>query len=196
MRRFVPNLSTGNLAIVLTALATLVVGALVYRVAWTAEEINDRARSIDDVAVTIDEAALAVTNLGATNDLASSILASATPLDDRLALVAALAESVDGHATSINGSAATVVGTAGTIDATAKGVVESAGGINGRAAEILGIAESIMRGVDQINANLDDTIDVVSRVESDTTNILGQAGAAHQNASCIDAALGGVDGHC
>ena len=186
----------GRMAIVLTALATLVVGLLVYRVAWTAEAINDRARSIDEVAISIDEAALAVTQLGTTNQYAASILESARPLDARLTTVADLAESVDSRAASINGTAGTVRGTAATIDGTASGIARTASGINEEAAGILAVAESINRGIIRINANLDATLAVVTRIQADTANILGQAVAAHGNAACIDAALGSDDGHC
>lgn len=167
------------------AVVLILAGLLVYRVAWTAESINQKAGRIAQSAAPINKATDAALNLGTTNSLASSILESAKPLDAKLTEIVRLARSVDETARSINSSAAVV-------DGTAKG-------INTSAAQILDVARRIDRGVAQINTNLDVTIDIATKIRNDTTNILAQAGIAHHEAACISGGLpgGGVrDGHC
>ena len=165
--------ATFTLVIVVVVVAIAVV--LLYRTAWTADSINTKAGTIAKTAGGINTATAAVLKLGRTNQLASSILDTAKPLEGQLNEVIRLAKSIDGLATSING-------TAGTINGTAKG-------INGSAATILGSARSINDGVAQINTNLDTTLDLARRIKADTGNILGQADTANHFASCIDRGL-------
>jgi methyl-accepting chemotaxis protein len=165
--------ATFTLVIVLVVVAIAVV--LLYRTAWTADSINAKAGNIAHTAGGINTATAAVLKLGRTNDLASSILATAKPLQGQLDQVIGLAKSIDGLATSING-------TAGTINSTAKG-------INSSAATILGTARSINDGVAQINTNLDTTLALAVKIKTDTGNILTQADTANHFASCIDRGL-------
>jgi methyl-accepting chemotaxis protein len=165
--------ATFSLIIVVVVVAIAVV--LLYRTAWTADSINNKAGNIAHTASGINTATAAVLKLGRTNELASSILATAKPLQGQLDQVIGLAKSIDGLATSING-------TAGTINGTAKG-------INGSAATILGTARSINDGVAQINTNLDTTLALAHQIKTDTGNILGQADTANHFASCIDRGL-------
>ncbi len=179
-------------SVVAAIVVVLLGGVLVWRVADTAESIEDKASTIAKTAVPINRATDAVTNVPETNRLAGEILQSAKPLEGVLTEIRDVAKSVDRHAISING-------TAGTIDGTAKS-------INAEAVRIIAIARSIDRGVAQINANLDVTIASAIAAEVDTTNILAQADAAHGTGACIDAKLvagadPGIpgpnnDGHC
>ena len=148
---------------------------LLYRTAWTADSINKKAGTIAKTGGGINTATAAVLKLGRTNQLASSILDTARPLEGQLNEVIRLAQSIDGLATSING-------TAGRINGTAKG-------INGSAATILGTARSINDGVAQINTNLDTTLALARAIKTDTANILAQADTANHFASCIDRGL-------
>jgi methyl-accepting chemotaxis protein len=165
--------ATFTLVIVVVVVAIAVV--LLYRTAWTADSINDKAGRIANTAGGINTATAAVLKLGRTNQLASSILDTAKPLQGQLDQVIGLAKSIDGLAISING-------TAGTINGTAKG-------INGSAATILGTARAINDGVAQINTNLDTTLVLAGKIKTDTGNILGQADTANHFASCIDRGL-------
>ncbi|MFP5377385.1 MAG: hypothetical protein ACLGIO_11495, partial [Acidimicrobiia bacterium] len=97
----------------------LLAGVLVNRVAWTAESINKKALNISRTATPINEATDAVLDLDRTNELAASILATAQPLDGKLAEIVRLARSVDALAISINASATDVDGTAKNINADA-----------------------------------------------------------------------------
>ncbi len=179
---------------VITLVTTLLAGILINRVAWTAESINDKAETIRASAVGIQGDTTAVLDIDATNASASSILVSAEPLDDKLKQIVSLAQAVDIKAKSINGSASTVSGTAKDINGTAGGITGTAGGINTNVANILSLAQSIKRGVDQINTNLDSTIAVVTQIRGDTGNIRTAADRADARAACVDGKLPVVSG--
>ncbi len=161
--------ATFSLLIVVAVVAVAVV--LLQRTAWHAEHINDKAGVIATTGGGINTATQAVLKLGRTNELASSILETAKPLEGKLDEIVRLAKSVDGLATSINNSASTINGTAR--------------GINGTAGTILSTARSINDGVAQINANLDDTLRLANAIRTDTTNILTNAKAADRELDCI-----------
>lgn len=171
---------------VITLVTVLLAGIMVNRVAWTAEAINKKAETIKQSAIGIQADSTAVLDIDATNASASSILVSADPLDEKLKQIVALARAVDVKAKSINGTASTVSGTATEINNTAGPISGTASGINANVAGILGLAQSIMRGVDQINANLDGTIAIVTQVRGDTGNIRNAANLADRGAACID----------
>ena len=175
-----------SFSVVAALITVALAGVLVNRVAWTAEAINKKAGHIAQTAAPINKATDAVLHLDTTNQLAGSILETARPLEGKLGEIVRLATSVDGLAKSINASAATVDGTARGINANAAGIVDT--------------ARSIDRGVMQINANLDRSIQIAGAIKGDTTNILTQAELAHRLAACIDAGLPGpgspADGHC
>ena len=175
-----------SFSVVAAIITVILAGVLVNRVAWTAEAINKKAGNIAKTAAPINQATDAVLNLDRTNQLAGSILATAQPLEGKLAEIVRLARSVDALTVSINASAEDVDGTARNI--------------NGDAAGIVTTARSINRGVMQINTNLDRTIEVAGQIKGDSGNILGQAELAHRLAACIDQGLPGpgspADGHC
>jgi hypothetical protein len=162
--------ATFSLVIVVAVVATAVV--LLQRTAWHAERINDKAGVIATSGAGINTSTQAVLKLGRTNELASSILDSAKPLEGKLDEIVRLARSVDGLATSINASAGSINGTAR--------------GINGTAGTILATARSINDGVAQINANLDTTLVLANAIRTDTGNILDGARAADRSLDCIE----------
>lgn len=174
---------------VITLVTVLLAAGMINRVAWTAESINDKAESIKRTAANIQGDSTAVLNLDQTNASATNILGTAQPLDGKLKQIVGLAQSVEVKAKSINGSAGTVDGTAKDINNTAGGISGTAGGINTNVAGILSLAQSIMRGVDQINKNLDGTISIVTQVRGDTGNIRTAADLADTRAACIDRKL-------
>jgi methyl-accepting chemotaxis protein len=161
--------ATFSLLIVVAVIAVAVI--LLQRTAWHAEHINDKAGVIAQSGSGINTATQAVLKLGRTNELASSILDTAKPLQGKLDQIIALAKSVDGLATSINNSASTINGTAH--------------GINGTASTILATARSINDGVAQINTNLDTTLALANAIKTDTGNILTNAKAADRELDCI-----------
>lgn len=179
---------------VITLVVTLLAAVLINRVAWTAESINDKAETIRASAVGIQADSTAVLDIDQTNASATAILASADPLDEKLKQIVSLAQAVDVKAKSINTSAGTVSGTATDINNTAGGITGTASSINTNVANILSLAQSIMRGVDQINTNLDGTIAVVTQIRGDTGNIRTAADLADTRAACVDRKLPIVGG--
>jgi methyl-accepting chemotaxis protein len=168
--------ATFSLLIVVAVVAVAVV--LLQRTAWHAEHINDKAGVIATTGGGINTATQAVLKLGRTNELASSILETAKPLEGKLDEIVRLAKSVDGLATSINASATSINGTAR--------------GINGTASTILTTARSINDGVAQININLDDTLRLANAIKTDTGNILTGAKLADSDLACVS--TGGLTG--
>jgi methyl-accepting chemotaxis protein len=181
--------STLLLIVVLVVVVIAVV--LLQRTASTAEAINKKAATISATGRGINDATDSVLQLDKTNQYASSILATAQPLQGKLSTIVGLAQSIDGLAKSINASAGTINGTAGAINTSAGAINGTAGGINATAGKILGTAQSINKGVATINQNLDATIAVATQIKSDTGNILTQANAAKHEAGCINGRLGG-----
>ncbi len=161
--------ATFSLLIVVAVVAVAVV--LLQRTAWHAEHINDKAGVIATTGGGINTATQAVLKLGRTNELASSILETAKPLEGKLDEIIRLAKSVDGLATSINASAGSINGTAR--------------GINGTASTILTTARNINDGVAQININLDDTLRLANAIKTDTGNILTGAKLADSDLACV-----------
>lgn len=174
---------------IVTLVTVILAGIMINRVAWTAESINKKAETIRQSAVGIQADSTAVLNLDATNASASSILVSADPLDDKLKQIVSLAQAVDVKAKSINGTAGTVSGTAKDINGTAGRIAPTASGINTQVAEILSLAQSILRGVNQINTNLDSTISIVTSIRGDTGGIRTSADRADTRAGCVDRKL-------
>lgn len=160
----------------------------------TAEDINDKAEDIATSGQGINTSTDSIRELNRTNDLASSILSTAQPLEGQLNQIVSLAGSIDGLASSILGTARTINNTAGSINSTANG-------INATAGSILEVARRINEDVQIINQRVDVTINLAKAIKSDTGNILKQAVAAHNNAACIDQQVGAnpqskTDGHC
>lgn len=202
------------LGLVVTVLVVLVAAGLLQRTASTASSINDKAKDIALTGRGINESTDSIIQLNRTNELATSILNSAVPLQGKLAEIVNQANTINGAAGSINGSAGSINGSAVSINGTAKGIGGSAGSIGGaasrinsntvainrEAAGILDVARSIDRGVAQININLDTTIPIARAVLSDTNGIVGQAVNAKVNAACINGgalrAEGGRNGEC
>jgi uncharacterized protein YoxC len=186
--------ATFSLIVVLVVVAAAAL--LLQRTASTAESIDAKAESIAQTGRGINTATDAVLQLDVTNQRAGSILASAKPLEGQLNEVIRLAESINGLATTINGSAVSINGTAGSINGLADSINGSAGAINGvagginsDATSILALARSIENGVSLINRNLDTTIDLATRIQGDTSTIVGQAQRADVLAAEIDEAV-------
>lgn len=177
--------------LVVVLLVVVIAVILLQRTASTAESINKKAASISQTGRGINDATDSVLQLDKTNQYASSILATAQPLQPKLAQVVGLAQSVDGLGKSINGTAGAINGTAGAINTSAVAINSTASGINSTASSILASGQSILHGVQLINQNLDTTIGIAGQIKGDTGNIVGQAVPAKREAGCIDRRLGG-----
>lgn len=202
------------LGLVVTVLVVLVAAGLLQRTASIASSINEKAKDIALTGRGINESTDSIIQLNRTNELATSILNSAVPLQGKLTTIVNEANTINGSAASINGSAGSINGSAVSINGTAKGIGGSAtsiggaakringtaGAINAEAGRILDVARRLDFDVAQINRNLDTTIDIANRIKSDTGGIVGQAVNAKVNAACINGGLlraqGGSNGEC
>jgi methyl-accepting chemotaxis protein len=144
---------TNGVVIAVVIVAGLVSVSLLARTARAANRINHKAENIARTGQGINTATDSVIQLSRTNETASSILASATPLEGKLTQVVTLAQSVDGLAKSINGTAGTINATGGTINGTAKAINGSAVKINGTAKTINGTAKMISGHANSINGS-------------------------------------------
>lgn len=149
-----------------------------------AGSINGTADSINGSAVTVNRSAKSINgSAGSINNSATSINNEARSINGSAGAINADANSINGSAVAVNNDASAISGSAAAINGTAKG-------INGTAAAILNVAGSILRGVNLINTNLDQTIIVAGQIFNDANSIIGQAVTANHEAACIDQALG------
>ncbi|MGH4008875.1 MAG: hypothetical protein ACRDTH_12090 [Pseudonocardiaceae bacterium] len=127
-------------SVVVLVVGVLVIGiaaALLARTLAAAQSIDKKAQTIAINADKINVATDSVTELNRTNEVASSILSSAKPLEDLLNTldatardIAGLAESIDTTAGTIESTAGTINGTATTINNTATDISNSVGTID------------------------------------------------------------------
>jgi methyl-accepting chemotaxis protein len=107
-----------------------IAAALLARTLAAAQSIDKKAETIAANAGKINVATNPVVELNRTNELASSILSSAKPLQGLLDQTDATARDIAGLAKSIDNTARTIEHTAGTINDTAGTINRTAGGIN------------------------------------------------------------------
>ena len=131
------------LGLVVTVLVVLVAAGLLQRTASTASSINDKAKDIALTGRGINESTDSIIQLNRTNELATSILNSAVPLQGKLSTIVNEANTINGAAGSINGSAGSINKSAVSINGTAKGIGGSATSIGGSATRINGTAGGI-----------------------------------------------------
>ncbi len=189
--------STSSALLLIVVLVVLVIAVvLLQRTASTAESINKKAANIAKTGRGINDNTDSILQLTKTNQLGTSILNSAKPLQGQLAQVVDLANSIDSLGKSINGSAGTIDNTAKAINGSAGAINSTANGINSTVASILSVANSIKAGVAHIDQSLDGTIAVASQIKSDTGTIVSTNDLANalRFAACINHDLGGNAG--
>ncbi len=129
------------ISVVILVVGVLVIGiaaALLARTLAAAQSIDKKAQTIAENAGKINIATNSVIELNRTNELASSILSSAKPLQGLLNTTEATARDIAGLAKSINTTAGTIKDTAGTINGTATTIDNTAGGIDNSVGTING----------------------------------------------------------
>lgn len=195
----------GVASIALVCVAALVLLFLLNRTEQNAVAIRRAAADIASSGRGINENTDSILQLNKTNQLATSILSSAQPLDDELAQINHLAggidarvggiqqnaASIDSSARSINSSASTIAGDVTRVNALAATINSSAGGINTSAGRIVEAAGAIERGIRFINGNAASAASVVRAILSDAKGIDVTAVRANHLAHCIDHGLNG-----
>jgi len=176
---------SNTVVISVVIVAGLVSVMLLARTTRAANRINAKAERIARTGQGINTATDSVVQLNRTNETASSILASAKPLEGQLTEVVNLAQGIDGLAASINGTAGTINSTGSTINSTAGAVNGSAGKINATAktinktaSAVAGSAGSINSSAVKINGTAKDInvqvaaiLDVAKRINEDVAHI-------------------------
>ncbi|MGQ0717791.1 MAG: hypothetical protein ACT4NP_10860 [Pseudonocardiales bacterium] len=118
------------MVLVVGVLVIGIAAALLARTLAAAQSIDKKAQTIAISADKINVATDSVTELNRTNEVASSILSSAKPLEDLLNTLDATARDIASLAESINTTTGTVEATAGTINSTATTIDNTATDIN------------------------------------------------------------------
>jgi methyl-accepting chemotaxis protein len=177
--------TTNMVVVAVVVVAGLLSVVLLTRTTMAANRINHKADRIAQTGRGINIATDSVIQLQRTNETAGSILASAKPLEAKLAEVVTLAQGIDGLAGSINGTAsaingsgAKINGTAGEIGGSATKINKTAKDINRSAIAIEGHAGSINTSAVKINATAKDInsqaaaiLDVANRINADVAQI-------------------------
>jgi hypothetical protein len=171
--------ATITIAVVLAC--CLAISILLFITMSTAVSINKKADTVQRNGLVIKNSGESIPALVHTNELASSILVTASPLEGQVSTIRGLAHSIDKSATSIDGTAATIVSTAL--------------GINAQAVDILGTARSIDGRAKTIKGQLDTTVGLAKGIKSDSSIILREATSIHKSACALVSGIT-ADGHC
>jgi hypothetical protein len=170
-----------------------IAAVLLAKTVQNAQSINKKAQNIAEVGTGINEDTDSVVQLTRTNQLATSILGSADPLEGQLNGIVSTARSINGLAGSINGTAGTINSTAGEIGGTATDINASAGDINSAATSINNSAGSInssATAINQraqtINASAGSINTSANRIDNLASSILGTARAVDTDVSLIN----------
>ena len=146
------------ISVVILVVGVVIIGitaALLARTLAAAQSIDDKAQAIAKNAGNINVATDSVVSLNRTNELATSILQSAKPLQGQLNTVAATARDIDDVAKSINETAETINTTAGTINHTAGTIDDTARDIATSVDTISRTAGTIENTTGDIAANVE-----------------------------------------
>lgn len=137
--------------LVLVAASVTIAAGLLAETVNTARAIDKKAKSIRDTGVGINAATDSIQQLVKTNQIASSILRTASPLDGVLTKIVARARSINNDATSIDSLASTILSTAGTINTSATTINGVAADVNNTAGTINSTATAIGSSANAIN---------------------------------------------
>lgn len=139
------------IVLVIVVAVVAIASILLARTVQTAQAINAKAQRIAKNGRGINKSTDSVIQLAKTNDLARSILTSATPLQGQLAGIVGTANRINGLAGSINNTALRINSTASSINSSATNINAAATSINGSASSILTSAGSINNNAGSIN---------------------------------------------
>ena len=174
--------------LVLVAASVTIAAGLLAETVNTARAIDKKAKSIRDTGVGINQATDSIEQLVRTNQLASSILRTASPLDAILTRIVRRARSINNDATSIDSLASTILSTAGTINTSATTIGGTATDINNTAGTINTTATGIGNSASAINrvaATINRTARSINRTAGPGAGILGIARIIDQDAATI-----------
>ena len=165
--------------------ATGLTGILLARTMRATDRINLKAKAIAKTGQGINSATDSVIQLSRTNETASSILASTTPLAGDLAAMVEQAKALDGLSGSldastgaINATVARLLATANGMSATAddinastKKIAASAAEVDGTTKEVAATTGALNATAKGINAHLADLLDAAKKLGVDVVEI-------------------------
>jgi len=186
--------TTASVIVLVVVVAVVGIAAvLLAKTVQNAQSINDKAQNIAKVGTGINEDTDSVVQLTRTNQLATSILGSADPLERQLDGIVSTAKSINGLAGSINSTAGAINGSATEINGTATDINSSAGDINSAATSINnsagsidGSAGAINQRARTINASAGSINNSANRIDNLAGSILGTARAVDTDVRLIN----------
>jgi uncharacterized protein YoxC len=165
--------------------ATTLTGLLLARTMRATDRINLKAKNIARTGQGINTATDSVVQLGRTNELAASILASTQPLAGDLAAMVEQAKALDSLSGSLDASTGAINGTVAELLATANGMNATATDINGSTKKIAASSADVLsttRAVGAttgalnttakgINASLAGLLDATKKIGDDVVKV-------------------------
>jgi methyl-accepting chemotaxis protein len=178
---------------------------LLYRTESNAAQVRGETQRIATSGRGINNYTDAIAQLGKTNKLAASILASLRGVNANLSGIDGASRSIEGRTSSIQGSTASIAGSTDSIatsersiDTSVRSISSSVGrintslsGVNDNAGRILATSLSIQRGVALISSNLATTRSITSQILAEATDIARRTHVTDHEAACIDNGLNG-----
>jgi uncharacterized protein YoxC len=175
-----------NFVVLLAVLgATTLTGLLLARTMRATDRINLKAKNIARTGQGINSATDSVVQLGRTNELAASILASTQPLAGDLASMVEQAKALDSLSGSLDASTGAINATVAQLLATANGMSATASDINGStkkigasSAEVLSTTKAVGATTGAlnttakgINASLAGLLDATKKIGDDVVKV-------------------------
>ncbi len=179
--------SLASVIVLVIVVAVVAIAAiLLARTVQTAQAINAKAQRIAKNGRGINKSTDSVIQLNKTNDLARSILTSATPLQGQLAGIVGTANRINGLAGSINSTALQINATASSINSSATNINAAATSINGSAGSILNSAGSINNSASSINNSAGSINNSAGNVNTSVRSIRTNAASILRTARAAD----------
>lgn len=179
--------------LVLVAASVTIAAGLLAKTVNTARSIDGKAKSISATGGTINVSTDAIAKLVHTNQIARSILKTATPLNGVLTKIVNTAAGINNDATSIDGLASSITSTAGTINTTASSIDGSATSIDNVAGDILdsaGKIDTVATGINSVAGSINGTAKTINTTVGPGAGILGIARTIDGDANTI---IGGLN---
>ncbi|MGI8946128.1 MAG: hypothetical protein ACR2GL_07825 [Thermoleophilaceae bacterium] len=164
-----------------------IAAVLLAKTVQNAQSINKKAQNIATTGTGINTATDSVVQLTRTNELATSILGSAEPLEGQLNGIVSTARKINGLAGSINSTAGAINSTAGAINSSATTINGTAGDINSSAGDINSAAGSINDSANSINSS-------ATAINGRATSINASAATINTSANRIDRSARSING--
>lgn len=197
--------TTARLSILAVGVGAVVMVWLLYRTESNAAQVSRETQRIASSGRGINSYTDSLAQLGTTNRLAASVLASVSSVESDLAGIAGATAGIDASSASIETSTASIAGSTNSIDESQRAISRSVGmidgsvsrintslaGVNGNAARILASSLSIQRGITLISSNLATARRITNQILADATDINRRIAVTNHEAACIDNGLNG-----